>query len=275
MTSPNVLACIVAFNGLPHTINAVESLRQQTMPVKICVWDNNSTDGTRDWLLQQDDVSCVLSERNVFWSPALNGLVEQCHEGEGFLLFMNNDITLPPHGVADMVEVAQRPRVGIVGPVVPMLGGPQDPLVALKDRDTSPQRVVFVLGACTLMRYGVWQKVGKLDEDMALGADDHNYCIRLKDYDYHIYVVRSVHAGHVGHASSHHPDGAKAWDAEGGKSWGHYDRKHAGYFATEKEAIDAHFGQALNIECTKGTGWSLDQRKFFHRQYGADVTDLK
>jgi glycosyltransferase involved in cell wall biosynthesis len=40
----------ISYNRLPYTKQALEALLKTTYPIKIFIWDNGSTDGTREWL---------------------------------------------------------------------------------------------------------------------------------------------------------------------------------------------------------------------------------
>ena len=246
----DVLAIVVAYNNWGITRSTVEHLLNQDVPVDVVVWDNASTDQTPLWLAQQQGIEYHISEQNVMWTPALNRGIEKFWNGQEYLLIMNNDINLPPHGVRKLIEQAAKPETGLCGPWGSALGGQQDfaihyssePVTELQLReqlkDMPPLRTTFLMGACIMMRKAIYDEIGPFDEMMPLGADDHDYAIRVKGRGYHIYVVRNFYATHVGHASG----GSQNWEDYGGSSWAWFNEKWAGYYRTEEEAIKSHWG---------------------------------
>jgi GT2 family glycosyltransferase len=248
----DVLMVVVSYNNMDLTMRAVRSLKEQTEEVRVLVWDNASVDGTVAWL-ERNKIEHVASERNVLWSPAVNAGL-QYRENETYVGFMNNDISLPPDAIKRMTDLLKSDeKIGMVAPMGAALGGPQDwathhgnwtmlsPTVEeLQDllKGRPPKRATYVVGACTLLPHKVWAEVGPLDEEMPLGADDHDYSIRVKQAGYQIWVNEDVYASHYGHASGH----SENWGIWGPKSWDRFNTKWANYYKTEEEAIKSHWG---------------------------------
>lgn len=284
---------VVSYNNLALTQRCVDGLRNQTVPTTILVWDNASKDGTPQWLRNQKDIISVCSPKNILWTPAVNAGIENIykHYKEAgaslpkYLGFMNNDIFLPTVSIERMTAELQDNSVGLVGPIVPRLGGPQDPykcfpkrwehLAAIKGdinevlKHEPSRRCSFLLGAICMMRRNVFEEIGSLDNDMPLGADDHDYSIRLKDVGYELRVVTSVYADHAGHASAETEDGDKNWNEWGSKSWDAFEKKWAGYFNSEEEAVKCHWGQEYIEGWHRGTGWN-GPRALTRNQYLAN-----
>lgn len=262
---------VVSYNNLELTKRAVESLQAQTYPTRVAVWDNASTDGTAEWLWeQQGEFDWTVSGENVLWTPAVNGGMEKWWRGEEFVGYMNNDAAPLRHTVERMVELLQRPEVGLVAPSMERIGGPQDianceghdivrqgGFVETNIAHLPPKRVNFVMGAFAMLRKEVWDAVGPLAEDMPLGADDHDYAIRLKEMDYQIWVAQNTFCRHGGHASARTGKAAEiAWKDWGAKSWAAFNEKWAGYYATEEEATKCHWAGDFHEGWVKGTGWT-------------------
>ena len=95
--------------------------------------------------------------------------------------------------------------------------------------------------------------VGMLDNDMPLGADDHDYCIRAKAKGWTIWVVNSAYVDHVGHASF--SKAKKTWKDAGELSWKRFNEKWDGYFYDEEEATKAHWAGTYTPGWDIGTGW--------------------
>jgi GT2 family glycosyltransferase len=258
----DTLAVIVNYNDEVNLLQCVKSLYGQA---RIVVWDNASTDNSVLALSKKfPDVLVHRSPENVLWTPAINSAIDTYLEDEDYILVSNNDIMYHFNTVEKLRKVAARPEVGIVAPIGSALGGMQDfahhhgkghqitnPHSFVQD--LPDLRVAYVVGASVMFRSGVYREVGPWDNEMPLGADDHDYCIRLKEHDYHIMVCQSAYVAHKGHAS-----GQKAksiWDEWASKSWIVFEKKWAGYFSSEEEALKCHWAAAYHPGWEKGTGW--------------------
>lgn len=260
------LICVVSYNNLSLTKQACLSLREQTFPTRIVVWDNASSDGTQDWLRDQEWLTAELSPENVYWTPAINRAIAKYSNGEAYIGYMNNDAAPMPHTVERLVNLLREDEVGLVAPSMSRIGGPQDIAfceghgAVQKGGDIeeaiskfSPKRVTYVLGAMAMLRRDVWDEVGPLADDMPLGADDHDYAIRIKEAGYQVWVAQNAFCEHAGHASG--KIGAKAWDDLGSQSWQVFNERWAGYYRTEEEAIKCHWGGDYHPGWDRGTGW--------------------
>lgn len=272
------LAAIVSYNNVSLLRNCVKSMRAQNVPLKIAVWDNNSDDETKRYIETSPDIDhYVLSDENVYWTPAINALIERFGEGATYVGCMNNDITLHPGALERLQVLLDRPEVGLVAPATSNMGGPQDVVncttheaLLTKGRkyipeviaQLEPKRVTFITGACMWMRKDVFDLVGPLDESMPLGADDHDYCMRAKEKDLQVWVAQNVLASHVGHASGKVAGARQIWDDVGGRSWAVFNDRWAGYYADEDEASRCHWGGTYYTGWDKGTGWlSTEERE--------------
>lgn len=267
------LVVVVAYNNLKLTQHAVGALLGQTYETRVVVWDNASVDGTADWLRQQKQIEAHVSDENVYWSPAVNRAIEEHWDGEDFIGYMNNDAKPFRSTVARLITLLRDEKVGLVAPSMGRIGGPQDiancaghDLVArggfVEDRikDLPPKRVNFVMGAFAMLRKSVWNEIGPLDEDMPLGADDHDYAIRLKEAGYQIWVAQNAFCEHAGHASAKGKVAGRIWDDVGAQSWAAFNKKWEGYFANEEEAVKCHWGGEYVDGWEKGSGWATEAK---------------
>lgn len=267
--STSTLAIVVSYNNAAHTLTCVESLLGQA---RIVVWDNASTDGTVE-LLSKHEVTVHASPDNLLWTPALNAAMDQYYDGEDFILFSNNDIVYRNRTVSHLKHpFGEKERVGITAPSGSSLGGMQDFAIHWPMPEGHPSmtterwrlsrpdvRATYVVGASMMISSDVWETVGPLDNDMPLGADDHDYCLRSKEEDYQIWVVSSEYVNHVGHAS--YPGNQATWDEWGKKSWDAFNEKWNGYFHTEEEAIKCHWSGRHTPGWEKGTGWLSEEER--------------
>lgn len=266
----DVFMVVVSYNGRVDTVRTIEALRKQTYKPRILLWDNASTDETPETIAgNYPDVETYPSPENLLWTPAINTAIDKLWNGEPYIGFMNNDITLSTRSVERMLDVMQNdPEVGIVAPMGSRLGGPQDwaanigeaPNGTLESinhriRNNVPYRAPYVVGACCMMPKKVWDEIGPLDAKMPLGADDHDYSMRIKHAGYKIIVCSNIYASHVGHASRE----SENWALYGGPSWDVFNRKWDSYYKTEEEAVKCHWGGEFWPDFTKGTGWTEEE----------------
>lgn len=244
----DVLWVIISYNNSHLTTQSVEAILNQSVPCRVVVWDNKSPDGSGDVLRERfqntENVTIVESETNLLWTPAINAAISQFWNGERYIGISNNDLTIPKFATERFISTVSQPEVGIVAPTGSGLGGPQDFAThhgiykPFRARHLGTKRVTYVVGACFFLRKDVYDHVGPLDEEMPLGADDHDYCIRLKKEGYQIWIDEGVYAQHECHATG--ADGN--WNVWGQKSWDRFHEKWKGYYTDEEEAFKCHWG---------------------------------
>lgn len=238
------LVVIVSFSGATLAQQAAEAARDQSIGTRVIVVDNG------DNFPDTAGVLVVRPGRNLLWTPAINLAVAEHHRGERMLVWSNDDVIPATDTVRRLAEILHDPRVGLVGPVGPHLGGPAwledsahvsgGPTDRERDSeriaDRTPRDVAFVQGAFSATRADVWQTVGPLACDMPLGADDHDYCLRVRRAGYRIALARNAYVWHHGHRSRD----SHAWKESGAKSWAVFNDRWGGVM-TAGEA-EAHWG---------------------------------
>jgi GT2 family glycosyltransferase len=268
----DTLIVVVSYNDAENTLATVASLIGQG---RVVVWDNASTDDTVQRLGTTVDMH--VSHENVLWTPACNGAVREFIRDEKYILFSNNDIVYRPN-VVERLKQAIDEGYGIVAPTGTCLGGLQDyatqwghgrPAGIVDHLPTL--RTAYLVGASMMMSEQVWDRVGEFDEDMPLGADDHDYCIRAKDAGYRLAVVNSAYVNHKGHASAKHA--GDVWAEWGGKSWGVFNEKWAGYFHDEEEALKCHWSADYYEGWDYGTGWLPEEKRTVIAERRAALSD--
>ncbi len=274
----DTLAVVVSYNDQPNTLKTVESLLGRA---RIVVWDNHSEDGTVEALQKAYGrlITVHRSRENVLWTPALNSAVDLYRGAEKYVLFSNNDIRYEPDCVEILENVCKAdPTVGVVGPTGSGMGGVQDfasnygakaAEYGWGGRPTSAfyryisrlpiKRCNYIVGAAMLVPFSVWDEIGPLDESMPLGADDHDYCIRVKRAGYKIMVAYPAFVWHKSHSS--YTRARDTWDEWGKRSWEAFNKKWAGYFHNEEEAKKAHWISEYTEGWDVGTGWMSPEER--------------
>ncbi|QBK04419.1 glycosyltransferase family 2 protein [Hylemonella gracilis] len=129
---------IPVFNRLHHTQRVIESLRAQTRAndVRIVVINDGSTDGTRDYLAGQADVTTLEGDGSLWWGGAIDlGLrhVLANASPNDYVLFLNNDTWFAPDYVDTLVRVSREGGGAAVGSVIHEENR-DDPLVSIGPR---------------------------------------------------------------------------------------------------------------------------------------------
>jgi GT2 family glycosyltransferase len=272
---------VVTYNDAVNCIKTVESLLGQG---RIVVWDNGSTDGTAGKLHARFGPGAVTvheHHENAMWTPALNSAIEKYYDGEKFIMLSNNDIIYRPNVVKRLSEAFLDEKVGIAGPTGRAMGGLQDfethwrraKGIHPNNVDGLPTvRANFIAGASFMYPGRFIEEIGPLDGSMPLGADDHDYCVRVKNAEYHVVVVNSAYIGHMGHRSGTHAK--EFWEEWGGRSWAAFEEKWAGYWYNELEAIRCHWNPEYVPGWDFGTGWMTEEvRKPIWEARGANYED--
>jgi len=118
-----VFVLVPVFNRLHHTRTVIQTLREQVLdhPLRIVVINDGSTDGTRDFLSQQDDVITLEGDGTLWWGGAINlGLrhVLPAAANDDYVLFLNNDTRFAPDYIETLVCVSREGGGAAVGSVI-------------------------------------------------------------------------------------------------------------------------------------------------------------
>lgn len=170
---------ILTHNNLELTKKCVHALRNQDIPVSIHVYDNESTDGTKEWLETVPDIidqsSGVDLGVSAGWNFVLDILFSTTRDGaEGWnadhVLVVGNDTVLAPWTYSALIRAG---RSFVTGVDIGM-----DPLPEKPDIFPLSPHPDF---SCFLIWRDAWEKIGPFDERIV------NYC---SDCDYHVRAHR-------------------------------------------------------------------------------------
>ncbi len=118
---PRVLVIVLNWNGGEVTRRCVEQVRRQSHhAVDLLVVDNDSTDGSREWLadevLREDEILAL--PVNLGFTGGMNaGLHVAMEQSYEYVWLLNNDAFPEPDCLARLVkEMEANPRAGIASP---------------------------------------------------------------------------------------------------------------------------------------------------------------
>lgn len=203
--TPRVSVVVVTYRSTKELPACVESLLQQSTPIEIFLIDNASPDATpqmvADYAERFDNVYAILNSENLGLAAGNNCALGRCR-GE-YVLVLNPDTVLPANSLERMVTFLDLHQdIGVLGPKCVYEDGtphvsfhcnwgiyhvlawrilPYRFIRRLYDR-LSPfesQDVLFVSGACLLIRRHIFEQIGGYDPEYFLTVEDAaDLCIR-------------------------------------------------------------------------------------------------
>jgi len=124
---PKVAAVIPTRNRKDKLFRFLEKFSCQTYPhLQMIIVDSNSTDGTREELVQRfPEVKLICASDREYWTGATNaGIRSALSDGCEYILTINDDSVVEPNHVERMVEIAQRHQILILGNCINYLANP-------------------------------------------------------------------------------------------------------------------------------------------------------
>ncbi|MBT2291601.1 glycosyltransferase [Paenibacillus albidus] len=208
---------ILTHNKLEFTIDCIESIRDYTATgtYEIIVVDNDSTDGTKEWLSEQGDIITIFNNENYGFPKGCNQGIEVA-TGENILL-LNNDVIVTTNWLDNLLlALNSSAEVGAVGAISNECAYYQSISVnyitieemqefAKKINIHNPgkwdQRIKLV-GFCMLIKREVINEVGLLDEIFSPGNfEDDDYSFRIMQAGYKLLLCKDTFVHHHGHAT--------------------------------------------------------------------------
>jgi GT2 family glycosyltransferase len=191
--SKKVCAIIVTYNRLETLKTALAHILAQTVPpAAIVVVDNNSTDGTKDYLaaVQNDTVHCLFMNSNK--GPA-GGI---CHGMEyglklqefDYFWILDDDTFYEKNALTELlqtIEGSEYTMLGLHGANIRM--GKKvlvDPNIRLQTAD-----YVMIDGA--IIKADAVRRVGPVSARFFMMCEDDEYCMRLKKHGYAIGILKN------------------------------------------------------------------------------------
>ena len=170
---------IINYNALDYTKLCLDSIRENVKEgtYELIVVDNGSTDGSVEWLKEQDDVKCIFNVDNLGFSHGCNQGLKVANGTE--MLLLNNDIIVTPKSMENMLAALySKPNIGAVGCLLNNCSNEQnvclsyhsiEELMEESEKYNKSDREKWVpwltlVGSCLLVKRDVYMRLGDLDE---------------------------------------------------------------------------------------------------------------
>lgn len=238
---PKVSVVIVTYNEKEEFMQCLKSLRRETIHMEIFVVDNASNIDFRAILqeIKAANVRVILNEDNVGLARANNQPMDAC-SGE-YILILNPDTEIKSGSIGMLATYLDaHPDVGVVGPRIFSGDGSVErsffttwaPIRAVasgwlklpltvasqKRRRVSVngvQDVLFVSGACLLIRRKLFLELGGYDPSFFLSVEDVvDLCLRARRMGYRVVYYPDATIIHLG-ARAHKGYGSIFWGYQG------------------------------------------------------------
>lgn len=207
---------IWTYNKLNYLRQCIESIRTYTDVEKyeIIIIDDNSDDGTLEWLKSQSDLIIIFHEQGMGYLKGYNKGIEMA-SGDNVLL-LDNDVIVS-HGWLDNLITClySNEKIGAVGPVtnnsayaqaIPVSYQSMDEMHAYAQKHNYSNLNVWeerikLVGYCMLIKKNVIDDIGLLDESFSPGylADD-DYSFRIRQSGFRLILCKNTFVHHFGDA---------------------------------------------------------------------------
>lgn len=124
---PTVMIVTPIHNGKDHTLAFLNSLREQTYKnLAVIIVDDGSTDGSAEAIKAGfPEVTVLTGDGSLWWSGSTNlGVKRAVHDGADYIFTVNNDVTIYPEAISELVSVASKNTRSLVGSMVVYQGEP-------------------------------------------------------------------------------------------------------------------------------------------------------
>jgi len=217
---PFVSVVVVNWNGLEDTRECLRSLRAAPYPARRIIVVDNGSQGDEAGALESEfggDIEVLRNGENLGFAGGANtGIRRALEMGTDYVLLLNNDTTVDPQFVEEMVEAAQRrPRLAAACPkayfyhapdVIYSTGGRANLWTAAArqvgrgQRDRGQfERVArrdYADGVCMLIPARALERVGLLDEEYFNYWEETDWCFRAREQGLRSYYLPAAKIWH-------------------------------------------------------------------------------
>lgn len=195
-----ILVIVVTYNGLKWLERCLGSVRASQAPADLYVWDNDSTDGSADWVQAHfPEAKLVRSADNLGFAEANNmGMRYALDKGYDYVYLLNQDAWIEPTTLGTLVAASEtHPDYAVLSPLQ-MTDG-------YKALDKQFEKILHsaqkgtvrrVMAAHWLVSRKALETIGLFDRLFPIYGNDDNWCDRARYHGFKIGIVSDARAVH-------------------------------------------------------------------------------
>ncbi|TWP29031.1 glycosyltransferase [Apibacter muscae] len=193
-----IVTVIVTYNRLELLKKCIQSLKDQTLNTHILVVNNGSTDGTKNWLLEQKDIVVINQENEGGAGGFYRGMKEAYERGYDWIWVMDDDAfpekdclnklmlysgearVLAPLVIEnENIDKLHRGRINFDRINIPIFQIPINNYDLFQDKNISIT-IDFISFIGLLMNRDIIEEVGYPKKEYFIFNDDVEYSLRIK-----------------------------------------------------------------------------------------------
>lgn len=204
---------ILTYNNLQFNKDCVASIRKYTAKdtYELIVVDNNSTDGTREWLQEQPDITVKLNDSNVGFPKGCN-LGIALASADSDILLLNNDTVVTANWLENLRTcLYSDEKIGAAGAVsnhnenlqgVDFVYKDFSEMQSLAEKNNVSdsekwEEKIFLIGFCILIKRDVLNQIGPLAEEYSPGyVEDNDLSLRILSAGYKLMLCHDCFIHH-------------------------------------------------------------------------------
>ena len=215
--APRVCVILVNWNGRDDTLECLDSLRAiEYSNLQILVVDNGSRDDSVDALRAAfPDVEIIETKANLGFTGGNNvGIRRALSNGADFVFLLNNDTTIAPRAISELVKAAQEnPKFGLLTPVINYYDRPDEAWfggarldikngIAVHDNSYPPQtgetlrEIPWASGCAMFFPAELLRRLKGFDDRFFLNWEDVDLSLRVRRAGFKIGLVPSARVWH-------------------------------------------------------------------------------
>lgn len=199
---------ILSYNSLEITKACIQSIRDNNLPssYELILVDNNSEDGSREWLQQQKDIKLICNDQNMGFPYGCNqGIKIADPESDIFLL--NSDTVVAPNSIFWLrMGLYSGARIGATGSVsnrvynhqqVENCGTSIEECMEYAVTHNVPmknpyEKKLYLIGFAMMIKREALDDIGLLDVRFSPGTyEDNDYGVRLHKADWEVLLCKN------------------------------------------------------------------------------------
>jgi len=204
-----IAAVVVTYNRLELLKECINSLRNQTRePDEIIIVNNNSTDGTEEWLINQSDLTVITQENSGSAGGQYTGIKTAYDKGYDWIWCIDTDVIPDLNSLQMLIisDVSNNLSVGFLSSVIFYIDGRlcsiNIPYLPIEKRivesfiECDNLEIISSSFGSVLFRKNILDKVGFPDKRYFIWGDDVDFTFRIIENGFKGFLIKKSRAIH-------------------------------------------------------------------------------